>query len=191
RQRLRPQLGPGRPDGGPRLPARHLRRPPERHVARREGADEHAADDIWAARKALSPALRGLAPKKVNEDVAVPVSRLAELVAGLRELSARHGLMIVNFGHAGNGNIHVNILADPDDAAQMRAIDACLAEVFALVLALGGTLSGEHGVGVAKRAFVAQEIDAGTLERMQAIKRLFDPAGILNPGKTLPDPVRA
>lgn len=154
-------------------------------------ADEHAADDIWAARKALSPALRSLAPKKVNEDVAVPVSRLAELVAGLRELSARHGLMIVNFGHAGNGNIHVNILADPDDAAQMRAIDACLAEVFALVLALGGTLSGEHGVGVAKRAFVAQEIDAGTLERMQAIKRLFDPAGILNPGKTLPDPVRA
>jgi D-lactate dehydrogenase len=152
----------------------------------RAAADEADAASVWGARKALSPALRSLAPKKINEDVAVPVSRLAELLAGLREQSARHGLQIVNFGHAGNGNIHVNILADPDDPSQMAAIDACLDAVFTLVLSLGGTLSGEHGVGVAKRDFVAREIDATTLARMRDIKRLFDPDGILNPGKTLP-----
>lgn len=144
------------------------------------------AEAIWAARKALSPALRRLAPKKINEDVAVPVSRLAELIAGLRDIAARSGLRIVNFGHAGNGNIHVNILADPDDPAQMAVIDACLDDVFTLVLALDGTLSGEHGVGVAKRDFVAREIDAAALARMHDLKRVFDPDGILNPGKTLP-----
>jgi D-lactate dehydrogenase len=152
----------------------------------RAAAGDTDAASVWAARKALSPALRSLAPKKINEDVAVPVSRLGELLAGLRELSARHGLRIVNFGHAGNGNIHVNILADPEDPAQMAAIDACLDAVFSLVLELGGTLSGEHGVGVAKRDFVAREIEATTLARMRDIKRLFDPDGILNPGKTLP-----
>lgn len=163
------------------------------HAAEGEGLLEwHAATgeadaaSVWAARKALSPALRSLAPKKINEDVAVPVSRLGELLAGLRQLSARHGLQIVNFGHAGNGNIHVNILADPGDPTQMAAIDACLEAVFTLVLELDGTLSGEHGIGVAKRDFVAREIDATTLARMRDIKRLFDPDGILNPGKTLP-----
>ena len=150
-------------------------------------ATPEATAALWSARKALSPALRHLAPKKVNEDVVVPISALGRLIEGLRDLSQRHGLPIVNFGHAGNGNIHVNILADPDDAAQMRAIDACLSEVFDLVLSLGGTLSGEHGVGVAKRDFVAREVDADTLRRMHAIKALFDPKGILNPGKTLPD----
>lgn len=149
-------------------------------------SDTTDAASIWAARKALSPALRKLAPKKVNEDVAVPVSRLAELIDGVEKLSARHRLPIVNFGHAGNGNIHVNILADPEDAGQMGAIDDCLSAVFDLVLSLGGTLSGEHGVGIAKRDYVAREIDPETLRSMHAIKTLFDPAGILNPGKTLP-----
>lgn len=149
-------------------------------------ADSAAATALWAARKALSPALRHLAPKKVNEDIVVPVSQLSELMRQLRALSERHGLPIVNFGHAGNGNIHVNILADPDDEAQMRAIDACLSDVFDLVLRLGGTLSGEHGVGIAKRDYVAREVDPAALERMHGIKALFDPKGILNPGKTLP-----
>lgn len=147
-----------------------------------------AADSaaLWSARKALSPALRHLAPKKVNEDVVVPISALGTLMRELRSLSERHGLPIVNFGHAGNGNIHVNILADPDDGAQMQAIDACLSDVFDLVLSLGGTLSGEHGVGIAKRDFVAREVDGETLDRMHALKAVFDPKGILNPGKALP-----
>jgi glycolate oxidase subunit GlcD len=152
----------------------------------RTAASEVEAATLWSARKALSPALRSLAPKKVNEDVAVPVSRLPELVAGLRELSRRHALRIVSFGHAGNGNLHVNLLADPEDPAQMRAIEACLGEVFRLVLNLEGTLSGEHGVGLAKRDYVSWEIPEPTLEAMAAVKRAFDPAGILNPGKALP-----
>jgi D-lactate dehydrogenase len=144
------------------------------------------AEALWAARKALSPALRQLAPKKVNEDVVVPVSRLPELVAGIGEISKRNRLLIVCFGHAGNGNIHVNLLADPDDPAQMCAIENSLHEVFRLVLSLQGTLSGEHGVGIDKRDFVGWEIDATTLALMHSIKRVFDPRGILNPGKALP-----
>lgn len=154
----------------------------------RAAASEAEAEDLWAARKALSPALRKLAPKKVNEDVAVPVSRLPALIRGVAELSRRHGIRIVCFGHAGNGNIHVNLLADPDDPAQMAVIEPCLHAVFRLVLDLEGTLSGEHGVGIDKRAFVAWEIDAPTLSMMDAVRRAFDPAGILNPGKALPAP---
>lgn len=155
----------------------------------RAAASEAEAEDLWAARKALSPALRSLAPKKVNEDVAVPVSRLPELIRGVAALSKTHGLRIVCFGHAGNGNIHVNLLANPDDPAQMQAIERCLHAVFRLVLSLEGTLSGEHGVGIDKRAYVAWEIDAPTLSLMHEVRRVFDPAGILNPGKALPDPV--
>lgn len=144
------------------------------------------AEALWACRKALSPALRTLAPKKINEDVAVPVTRLPELISGLADLSRQHRIRIVNFGHAGNGNIHVNLLANPEDAAQMKAIEACLHDVFRLVLSLEGTISGEHGVGIEKRDYVGWEVAAKTLEQMRAVKRLFDPNGILNPGKSLP-----
>jgi D-lactate dehydrogenase len=157
----------------------------------RAARDDTEAEALWASRKALSPSLRQLAPKKINEDVAVPVTRLPALISGLREISQRHDIRIVNFGHAGNGNIHVNLLADPDDAAQMQAIERCLHEVFRLVLELEGTLSGEHGVGIDKRAFVAWEVPEPSLQLMHAVKRVFDPAGILNPGKTLPDPAAA
>jgi D-lactate dehydrogenase len=155
-------------------------------VELRAAATPAEAANLWAARKALSPSLRKLAPKKVNEDVVVPVTRLPALVAGLAGLSREHGLKIVNFGHAGNGNLHVNILANPDDPAQMGAIEACLHAVFRLVLSLEGTISGEHGVGLEKRAYVGWEVPAPTLELMRAVKRVFDPDGILNPGKTLP-----
>jgi D-lactate dehydrogenase (quinone) len=144
---------------------------------------------LWATRKALSPALRNVAPKKINEDVVVPVSRIPELIDGLQALGERHGITIVNFGHAGNGNIHVNLLVNPDDPAQMRAADRCLDEVFSLVLNLRGSLSGEHGIGLVKREFVAREIEPETLDLMRRIKAQFDPAGILNPGKGFPDPV--
>jgi D-lactate dehydrogenase len=141
---------------------------------------------LWATRQALSPALRNVAPKKINEDVVVPVSRIPELIDGLDRLGRQHDITIVNFGHAGNGNIHVNLLINPDDPAELARADACLAEVFALVLQLQGTLSGEHGVGLVKRDFVAQEIDAASLGLMRQVKTVFDPRGILNPGKTLP-----
>ncbi len=143
---------------------------------------------LWRTRKALSPALRRVAPKKINEDVVVPVSRIPELVARLQALGARYAIPIVNFGHAGNGNLHVNLLFDPDDPSQQARAERCLDEVFATVLALDGTLSGEHGIGWVKREFVARELDPEALALMHAIKAQFDPAGILNPGKTLPDP---
>jgi D-lactate dehydrogenase len=142
---------------------------------------------LWLTRKALSPALRNVAPKKINEDVVVPVSHIPALIDGLQSLSARFGIKIVNFGHAGNGNIHVNLLVDPDDAAQMAAADPCLDAVFDLVLSLDGSLSGEHGIGWVKRAFVGRELDATSLALMAAIKRQFDPDNILNPGVGFPD----
>jgi D-lactate dehydrogenase len=148
-------------------------------------AQESAA--LWTSRKALSPALRKIAPKKINEDVVVPVSRMAEFIARLTELSEQYGVPIVNFGHAGNGNIHVNLLVDPDDATQMKNAEPCLEQVFRTVLDMRGTLSGEHGVGLEKRPFMGLEFDAATLELMRRIKQDFDPNGILNPGKLLPD----
>ncbi|MNM52852.1 putative FAD-linked oxidoreductase [compost metagenome] len=151
--------------------------------------DGSARDKLWAARRALSPALKSIAPGKINEDVVVPVSRIPELVEGVQQLSAEANLPIVTFGHAGNGNLHVNILYHPDDADENARAHAALPKVFALALGLGGTLSGEHGIGLAKRDFMAQAFSASTLDAMRAIKRALDPDGILNPGKVLPPTV--
>ena len=93
----------------------------------------------------------------------------------------------MNFGHAGNGNIHVNLLVDPDNQEQMKNAESCLQEVFQLVLSLDGTLSGEHGVGLEKRRFMSLEFAAVQLELMRRIKQQFDPKGLLNPGKLLPE----
>lgn len=142
--------------------------------------------ELWAARKALSPLLRDIAPKKINEDVVVPVSRLPELLAGVEKLAGIHGVRNVNFGHAGNGNIHVNLLIDPDDPAQLASGEKCLAQLFDLVISLQGALSGEHGIGQEKRPFMAWELDAATLKLQRQIKLAFDPEAILNPGKVLP-----
>ncbi|WP_096526229.1 FAD-binding oxidoreductase [Candidatus Nitrosoglobus terrae] len=143
-------------------------------------------EKLWSVRKALSPALRTLAPKKINEDVVVPVSHLATLIRGLERLAQEFAITIVNFGHAGNGNIHVNLLANPDNLAEMKRTKQCLERVFDLVLSLNGTLSGEHGVGLEKRDFINKEIDPTTLDLMRRIKDQFDPNGILNPQKMLP-----
>ncbi|HYG05875.1 MAG TPA: FAD-linked oxidase C-terminal domain-containing protein [Stenotrophomonas sp.] len=153
-------------------------------------ADGIARDRLWAARKALSPALRTIKPGKINEDVVVPVSRIPELVAAMEALSRQAALPIVCFGHAGNGNLHVNIMYDDADTAETARAQAAMPRIFDSVLALGGTLSGEHGIGVAKRDFMAQAFDAPTLAAMHALKAALDPDGILNPGKVLP-PQRA
>jgi D-lactate dehydrogenase len=152
----------------------------------RTAADPADVAALWKTRKALSPALRHVAPKKINEDVVVPVSRMATFIDGLDQLSRRADIRIVNFGHAGNGNIHVNLLVDPNDRDELRRAQGCLEEMFNLVVRLGGTLSGEHGVGLEKRDFVDRELDPEALKLMHAIKRQFDPAGILNPNKGLP-----
>ena len=143
-------------------------------------------DALWATRKALSPALRNISPKKINEDVVVPVSNIPILIRGLEKLSKKYDIPIVNFGHAGNGNIHVNLLFNPDDEMQNKNAHHCLDEVFDLVLELDGTLSGEHGVGIEKRDFVDREIEPVTLALMKRIKKEFDPKDILNPNKMFP-----
>ena len=104
----------------------------------------------------------------------------------LQKLASQYQLSTVNFGHAGNDNIHVNLLVNPDNAYEMKRAYACLDEVFSLVLSLQGTLSGEHGVGMAKRPFVPREIDATTMRLMKSLKLTFDPLNILNPEKLFP-----
>ncbi|MFW6342038.1 MAG: FAD-binding oxidoreductase [Halothiobacillaceae bacterium] len=152
----------------------------------RAATDDREAAQLWAARKALSPTLRHLAPKKINEDVVVPVSRIPELTDTLQELAHAQQLTIASFGHAGNGNLHVNLMVDPDDPEQMKRADIALDAVFWRVLELGGTLSGEHGIGRVKRAFVPMELDPVALNIMHGIRQVLDPHGILNPGSKLP-----
>ena len=151
-----------------------------------DAADDASRERLWAARKALSPALRTLAPGKINEDVVVPVSRIPDLVAAVRRAAAEQQLAIVCFGHAGNGNLHVNILYDPADAAQSARAELALEAVFDTVIALDGQVSGEHGIGLVKRDLLVRSLTPPTVAMMRAIKSQFDPDGILNPGKVLP-----
>jgi D-lactate dehydrogenase (quinone) len=143
--------------------------------------------DLWSARKSLSSAVKQIAPRKINEDVVVPVAQLADLVDRIDRLATQWRVPLVVFGHAGNGNLHVNIMVHADDPDEMRRATACRLGLVEAVLELGGSLSGEHGIGSEKRHFIPLEIDAATLGLMRQIKASFDPAGILNPGKKLPD----
>lgn len=149
-------------------------------------ADAIEQASLLAARKVLSPALRSIASGKINEDVVVPVSKVPALVRYVEMLSAEQNLPIVCFGHIGNGNVHVNILFEKSDPDQTQRAERCAEHLFAEVLRLGGTLSGEHGIGLAKRGFMELAYSPATLDAMRGIKTLFDPDGILNPGKTLP-----
>ncbi len=141
---------------------------------------------LWKARKSLSPALYALGPDKVNEDIVVPRTKIPEMVAKIEDIRRRTGLALATFGHAGDGNMHVNIMLDRSDPAAAAAADAAVDEIFDYTLALGGTLSGEHGVGVTKSPWLTKEIGPSELALMKGIKNLFDPKGILNPGKIFP-----
>ena len=158
----------------------------EGHLHTEQARNAEEAAQIWQARKQLSPSLRKIAPKKINEDVVVPVSHIPALINGLNQLSDQYHIPIVNFGHAGNGNIHVNLLINPDDKMQMASAQECLNQVFDLVIKLDGSLSGEHGVGLEKRDFIYKELGEAEIRLMHAIKKQFDPHNILNADKTLP-----
>ena len=161
-----------------------LQHPTLIEIQHAESNDEKSK--LWAARKALSPVLRTLAPNKINEDIVVPVPHLAEFITQVDALSTQYNLPIVNFGHAGNGNLHVNIMYDSCDAVQNEHAQRCLEAVFALTIELQGTLSGEHGIGLAKRDYITLELTATEIELMHAIKTQFDRNHILNPDKSLP-----
>lgn len=149
--------------------------------------DEEARDRLWESRRAVSPALHHLGLKKINEDIVVPRSSLPAMLAFLRELSERSGIKIVNFGHAGDGNIHVNIMPPRDDPDALGRAEGLVGEMFGKVLELGGTISGEHGIGLTKAGYIGMEIKEEELGLMQGIKRLFDPNNVLNPGKIFGD----
>ncbi len=155
----------------------------EGHLETEVAQTEQEINALWKTRKALSPSLRKIAPKKINEDIVVPVSHMATLINKLNELSAEYNIPIINFGHAGNGNIHVNLLVNPDDTEEMKRSEICLDKIFNFVLSLNGTLSGEHGVGLEKRNFICKELSEVEIQLMRDIKKQFDPNNILNPGK--------
>ena len=146
------------------------------------GTKEEAAT-IWKARKAISPALFTYAPDKINEDIVVPRSRIPDMVRKIDEMKNRTGLTIVSFGHAGDGNIHFNIMLDKKNRQDMKKAEAAIEELFDYTVELGGTISGEHGIGITKAAYMTKEIGPVEIELMKNIKKLFDPKGILNPGK--------
>jgi D-lactate dehydrogenase len=148
--------------------------------------NQQEADQLWAIRKSLSQALRSLSPHKINEDVVVPIANIPALLNYTQELAKQFDITIVNFGHAGNGNIHVNLLIDPLDPVRGEQAKACLNLLFDKVVALQGSLSGEHGVGIEKRDYISKEITPTTLKLMRQIKSQFDPKNILNPGKFFP-----
>jgi len=143
---------------------------------------ETAADRerLWKARRSISPALYTLKPKKINEDIVVPRSRIPDIVRDIAGIAKKHNLLIVNFGHAGDGNIHTNILID--EADRPRAEEA-VKELFEAVLRMGGSITGEHGIGLSKAAYLPMELGPDALSAMKRIKDAFDPNQILNPGK--------
>jgi len=146
-------------------------------------ADREEFDRIWAARRGVSPSLKNLRPGKVSEDVVVPRSRLVDLVSSLNDMAKKYNLPIASFGHAGDGNIHVNILMDPENTEDVRKAGLAVKELFEIVVALGGTITGEHGIGITKAPYMGVEFPKATLDLMARLKAAFDPNGILNPGK--------
>ncbi len=149
--------------------------------------DPATCEQLWDVRRALSYSLRARWPRKISEDVAVPIGRLPELAAAARAIGSRHRLDTASFGHAGDGNLHVNFLYDPSSAADVEErVGKAVGELFAATIALGGTLSGEHGIGLSKRPYMPLEQPAALRDLQLAIKRAWDPDRLLNPGKIFP-----
>lgn len=174
-------------DGDPGLLKKNIRRMEE--ICRDRGAqvelagDAKEAEDMWRPRKAISPALGRISPRRINEDVTVPRSRMGELIRTVGGICKEYQVRNVNFGHAGDGNIHVNILYDPDNKEELRRAEEAIKEILKAVVGMKGTISGEHGVGVAKAPYLHLELGDQGIAVMKKIKQVFDPNGILNPGK--------
>ncbi len=162
-----------------------LSRQPELLSVRQASSDKEV-DALWAARRAISPAAFNLKPHKISEDIVVPRNRIPQLVNLTEQLSKELDLVIFTFGHAGDGNIHVNIMLDKDRPQELANSAIAKKRLFEAVLRLSGTISGEHGIGITKADYLPMEVQENSLQLMRDIKRLFDPLNILNPGKIFP-----
>ena len=178
-------------DGTPDEAERVIRRLGE--VCRERGAlkaviagTRDEAEALWQARKALSPAMYQHGPDKMNEDIVVPRSRIPEMLRYIEALQAETGLTMICFGHAGDGNIHFHIMLDKSVTGDLKRAREAVDKVFTKTLALGGSISGEHGVGISKKPYLSREIGGVEQRLMKQIKQAFDPRGILNPGKIFP-----
>lgn len=146
-------------------------------------ANDQEGAKLASARRSAFSALARIRPTTILEDVTVPRSELARMVAFINEVAARHRLQIGTFGHLGDGNLHPTFLTDERNADEMHRVELALEEIVAETLRLGGTVTGEHGVGLAKKAFVKRQLGEGSYELMRSIKKALDPQGLLNPGK--------
>ena len=151
-------------------------------------SETHAESEaIWQIRRSVSASLRKVNPDKFNEDICVPRSKVPEMIRRVDAIAERYSIPIVNFGHAGDGNIHVNIMIDKKIPGELEKAEKAIEEVFRGALELGGTMSGEHGVGIAKAAYIPLEISEAAGAYMKTIKKALDPNNILNPGKIFLD----
>ena len=141
------------------------------------------ADELWKVRRSISASLLKLNPHKINEDITVPRSRVPDIIKTIREIAQRYNLINVNFGHAGDGNIHTNFMINRDDHDELERAEKAVSEIFRATVAYGGTISGEHGIGIAKAPYLPLEVGEKGIEILKTIKRAFDPNNILNPGK--------
>ena len=148
-------------------------------------SDEKEVDLLWDARRKISPSLLELKPGKISEDIVVPRSRIPELIAFLGVLSEKYNLPVPAYGHAGDGNIHVNILLDREIPEEVSKGGKIVKELFRKVISLGGTITGEHGIGITKAPYMEMEFSKPAIELMKRLKNAFDPNNILNPGKIL------
>jgi glycolate oxidase len=163
------------------------------HACRKAGAtevlrarDANERQELWRVRRELSPALKTIAPLKFNHDVVVPKGRIPELFALVQGIRQRFNLTIPCFGHAGDGNIHVNVMADPSRPGEVERAHEAERLLFEGVIALEGSISGEHGIGFAKMPFIRIELGDDEIALMKRVKAAFDPHGLLNPGKMFP-----
>jgi glycolate oxidase len=149
--------------------------------------DQYTRDRLWEARRKIIDALKHESPINHMEDVVVPRAEIPPLLKGIKDIAAQYAVRIVSFGHAGDGNVHVNVLKDDLSVERWEELVPALAEdIYRLTLSLGGTITGEHGVGVSRRRYLPLALDAAQIELMRGIKAVFDPNGILNPEKIFP-----
>ena len=148
--------------------------------------DKGSEEDLWRARRAISPSLLKINPTKINEDITVPRSKIPDILHKIHAIGKKNHLDIANFGHAGDGNIHVNIMIDSKKEGQVDRAEKAVREIFQATLDLGGTLSGEHGIGITKAPYLNMELGDLGIAVMKRIKTAFDPNNILNPGKIFP-----